>query len=76
MGMLLQDSTPPSGPMWLDSCLILDTTAKYCGKSLVMMRQMRFFSNSSGLSSSVLKKKHFHVCHLMTYSVTNVTYCL
>lgn len=40
--------TPPSGPIrWL-SCFTRDTTAKYCGKSLVMMRQMRFLSSSSG----------------------------
>lgn len=42
---------PPSGPMRLLSCLIRDTTAKYCGKSRVMMRQMRFLSSSSGGSS-------------------------
>ena len=53
MGTVLLDSMPPSGPMWFDSCLIRDTTAKYCGKSLVTMRQMRFFSSSAGLSSSV-----------------------
>lgn len=44
--------TPPSGPIRLLSCLMRDTTAKYCGKSLVMIRQMRFFSSSSGVSSS------------------------
>lgn len=44
--------TPPSGPMkWL-SCFIRDTTAKYCGKSRVMMRHILFFSSSSGESSS------------------------
>lgn len=43
---------PPSGPIWLLSCLIRETTAKYCGKSLVMILQIRFFPNSSGLSSS------------------------
>lgn len=45
--------TPPSGPIrWL-SCFIRDTTAKYCGKSRVMMRHILFFSSSSGESSSV-----------------------
>lgn len=43
---------PPSGPIRLLSCLMRDTTAKYCGKSLVMMRQIRFLSSSSGVSSS------------------------
>lgn len=43
---------PPSGPIRLLSCLMRDTTAKYCGKSLVMIRQMRFLSSSSGVSSS------------------------
>lgn len=43
---------PPSGPIRLLSCLMRDTTAKYCGKSLVMMRQTRFLSSSSGVSSS------------------------
>lgn len=43
---------PPSGPMKLLSCLMRDTTAKYCGKSLVIIRQMRFLSSSSGMSSS------------------------
>lgn len=48
-------STPPSGPIrWL-SCLMRDTTAKYCGKSRVMMRHIRLFSSSSGLSSSGVK---------------------
>lgn len=45
-------STPPSGPIRLLSCLMRDTTAKYCGKSRVMMRHIRFFSRSSGLSST------------------------
>lgn len=46
--------TPPSGPIkWL-SCFIRDTTAKYCGKSRVMMRHILFFSSSSGESSSVM----------------------
>lgn len=45
--------TPPSGPIkWL-SCFIRDTTAKYWGKSRVMMRHILFFSSSSGESSSV-----------------------
>lgn len=48
--MLLR--TPPSGPIRLLSCLIRDTTAKYCGKSFVMIRQMRFLSSSSGVSNS------------------------
>lgn len=43
---------PPSGPIWLLSCLIRETTAKYWGKSLVIILQIRFFPNSSGLSSS------------------------
>lgn len=43
---------PPSGPIRLLSCLTRDTTAKYCGKSLVMIRQMRFLSSSSGVSRS------------------------
>ena len=47
---------PPSGPIWLLSCLIRETTAKYWGKSLVIILQMRFFPNSSRLSSSEKKK--------------------
>lgn len=43
---------PPSGPIKLLSCLILETTAKYCGKSRVIMRQIRFLSSSSGGSRS------------------------
>lgn len=58
-------STPPSGPMRLLSCLIRDTTAKYWGKSRVMMRQMRFFSSSSGVSSTegregMVRRPGFH----------------
>ena len=52
-GSVRLERTPPSGPIWLLSCLIRDTTAKYCGKSLVMMRHIRFFSRSLTLSSSV-----------------------
>lgn len=55
-GTLRLCRVPPSGPIWLVSCLMRDTTAKYCGKSLVMMRQILFLSNSSGLSSSREKK--------------------
>ena len=51
-GTVLLARWPPSGPIWLLSCLMRDTTAKYCGKSLVMMRQIRFLSSSSELSSS------------------------
>lgn len=47
---------PPSGPIWLLSCLIRETTAKYWGKSLVMILQIRFVPNSSGLSSSGRRK--------------------
>lgn len=43
---------PPSGPIWLLSCLIRETTAKYWGKSFVIILQILFFPNSSGLSSS------------------------
>lgn len=43
---------PPSGPIWLLSCLMRETTAKYWGKSLVTILQIRFFSSSSTLSSS------------------------
>lgn len=58
-------STPPSGPMRLLSCLMRDTTAKYCGKSRVMMRQMRFFSSSSGVSRTegrrgMVRRPEFH----------------
>ncbi len=52
-GTVMLDRTPPSGPIWLLSCLIRDTTAKYCGKSFVMIRQICFFSRSAVLSSSV-----------------------
>lgn len=55
-GMLRLQRVPPSGPIWLVSCRIRDTTAKYCGKSLVMMRQILFLSSSSGLSSSTGRK--------------------
>lgn len=43
---------PPSGPIKLLSCLTRETTAKYCGKSRVIIRQMRFLSSSSGGSKS------------------------
>lgn len=55
-GTLRLHRVPPSGPIWLVSCLMRDTTAKYCGKSLVMMRQILFLSSSSGLSSSTEKE--------------------
>jgi hypothetical protein len=48
---------PPSGPIWLLSCLIRETTAKYWGKSFVIILQMRFVPNSSGLSSSRRQKE-------------------
>lgn len=53
---------PPSGPIRLLSCLMRDTTAKYWGKSLVTMRQIRFLCSSSGVSSSaeVGHKKPHH----------------
>lgn len=72
MGTVLLDSKPPSGPMWLDSCLIRDTTAKYWGKSLVTMRQMRFFSNSAGLSSSVRGKYHTKRCDIWPASLNRL----
>lgn len=43
---------PPSGPIKLLSCLTRETTAKYCGKSRVIIRQIRFLSSSSGESSA------------------------
>lgn len=49
---------PPSGPIRLLSCLIRDTTAKYCGKSLVMMRQTRFLSSSSGVSRAAEREQN------------------
>lgn len=51
-GTVVLLSTPPSGPIWLLSCLIRETTAKYWGKSFVTILQIRFFSSSSTLSSS------------------------
>lgn len=48
---------PPSGPIWLLSCLIRETTAKYWGKSFVIILQIRFFPSSSGLSSSAKNKE-------------------
>lgn len=56
-GTLRLHRVPPSGPIWCVSCLIRDTTAKYCGKSLVIMRQILFLSSSLGLSSSTGNEK-------------------
>ena len=46
-GTTVLDTIPPSGPMACTSCRILDTTAKYCGKSWVTMRVMRPEETSS-----------------------------
>lgn len=62
--------TPPSGPIkWL-SCFIRDTTAKYCGKSRVMMRHILFFSSSSGESSSV-KTRNIQYKYSIVWSLKN-----
>ena len=40
-------TTPPSGPMAWTSCRILETIAKYCGKSVVRIRVILFVFRSS-----------------------------
>ena len=40
-------TTPPSGPMAWTSCRILDTMAKYCGKSVVRIRVILLVLRSS-----------------------------
>lgn len=51
-GTSLLVSRPPSGPISSLSCWMRETTAKYSGKSVEMMRRILFFSNSSWLSRS------------------------
>lgn len=51
-GTSLLVSWPPSGPMRSLSCWMRDTTAKYSGKSVEIMRRILFFSSSSWLSRS------------------------
>jgi len=51
-GLTLDDMTPPSGPSNAVSCLIRVTTAKYLGKSVVRMRVIRRWYNSSADSRS------------------------
>ena len=50
-------TTPPSGPMAWTSCRILDTIAKYCGKSVVRIRVILLVLRSSNWLIS--KKKRF-----------------
>lgn len=40
-GTTVLDTIPPSGPIAWTSCLTLDTTAKYCGKSCVTILVIR-----------------------------------
>lgn len=60
-GTTVLDTIPPSGPIACTSCRILDTTAKYCGKSCVTILVIRPDDMSSNWFKS--EKKAITLLH-------------